>query len=194
MNRSRFLTALVLIMIITAGLFGCGTAPGDGTDPFSSSVLLASSAATFGGGSAIVMTGVVFTLSIGFMPGGPGVFDSLVLTPDDTGSSYIIVSSDDEDFITVTETLTNGVDENITFSYTGYPDGGGGSGGTTESGLFLGGVSGECLPDFTGFEIDYFKLTVNNLTLDVPGTDPNANGIWTDFSIDLQIGVYGHSL
>ena len=193
-NSARCFIALILIILIPISFFSCSMLPGDGTDPFSSSVLLASSALTVGGGSAIVMTGVVFTLSIGSMPGGPGVFDNLVLTPDQTGSSYTIVSSDDEDFFTVTETLTNGVDEYITFSFTGSPPGGGGAVSTTESGFFLGGVTGEYQPDFTGFEIDYFKLTINALTLDVPGSNPNGDGIWTGFSIDFQVEVYGHSI
>lgn len=29
-------------------------------------------------------------------------------------------------------------------------------------------VTGEYLPDFAGFKINYFKLTINSLTLDVP--------------------------
>jgi hypothetical protein len=187
MNKSRFLIAPVIIILVS--FFGCSTLPEE-----DGSTLLASSAVTRSGGSHTIATGVVFTLSEGIMPGGPGVFNSLVLTPDDTGSSYTIVSSDDEDFTTVTDTLTNGIDDYLSFQYTPYPGGGGSGGGTTESGLFLGGVTGECLPDFAGFQIDYFKLTINSLTLDVPGSDPNEDGIWTDYSIDLQIEVYGRSL
>ena len=193
-NRSRYLVVLVLIVLLPAGFFGCSTAPGDGTDPFPSSVLLASSAVTAGGGWAAVSTGIVFTLSIGMMPGGPGVFDSLVLTPENTGTTYRIVSSDDEDFLTVVDSFTNGADDFLTFQYDGYPSEGGGAGGSTESGFFLGGVTGEYLPDFTGLQIDYFTLTINTLTLDSPGSDPNEDGNWTDYDIELQIKVYGHAL
>ena len=55
-------------------------------------------------------------------------------------------------------------------------------------------VTGEYLPDFAGFKINYFKLTINSLTLDVPGSDPNEDGIWTDYSADLQIEVYGEKI
>lgn len=193
MKRTRFLIALFLILI-PVGFIGCGTAPGDGSDPFSSSVLLASSAVTVGGGFSAVSTSVVLTLSEGIMPGGPGVFDSIVLFPENVGTAYTIVSSDDEDFASVTDTLTNGIDDFLIFAFLFYPSGGGSTGGFTESGFFLGGVTGEYDPDFEGFEIDYFILTINSLTLDVPGSNPNGDGNWTDYSIDLQIEVYGHSL
>ncbi len=181
MKRVRYLIALILISIIPLSFFSCSMLPGDG------STLLASSAVTTIGGVGTVATSVVFTLSEGIMPGGPGVFDSLVLTPDDTGSSYTIVSSDDEDFASVTDTLTNGIDDPLMFVFLFYPSGGGGGNGSMESDFFLGGVTGEYLPDFAGFQIDYFTLTINTLTLDV-------NDTWTDYSIDLQIEVYGHSL
>jgi hypothetical protein len=172
--------------IILVCFFGCSVTPED------SAILLASSPITFGGGAASVATGVVLIFGIGIMPGESGIFDDIVLIPDNVGLTYTVTSSDDGDFATVTDALTNGIDDMISVELSLYPDGGGDGNGISESGVFLGGETGECIPDFVGFQIDYFGITSNSLTLDVPGSDPNKSGIWTDYSVDLQLKAHGH--
>ena len=47
------------------------------------------------------------------------------------------------------------------------------------------------LPDFQGYTIDAFGLKINDISFDSPGTDPNENGLWTDYSFDVTFNIYG---
>ncbi len=46
-------------------------------------------------------------------------------------------------------------------------------------------------PDFHGYEITRIDLTINNLAISSPGSNPNGDGIWTDYSLDGTFTVYG---
>jgi len=45
--------------------------------------------------------------------------------------------------------------------------------------------------DFYGYEITEIALTLNALTFDSPGSNPNKDGIWTDHSYDVTYTIYG---
>lgn len=45
--------------------------------------------------------------------------------------------------------------------------------------------------DFYGYEITEIALTLNALTFDSPGSNPNRDGVWTDHSYDVTYTIYG---
>ena len=67
------------------------------------------------------------------------------------------------------------------------PGGGGGGAGNTESVIFPGsnGI------DLEGCTIDSIDLLITDIVLDVPGTNPNSDGNWTDYSFTAQVVVNG---
>ena len=112
-------------------------------------------------------------------------------TPDDVDELFMINTSADGDFPTICDLLTNGTND---LCYVGYeiPDGGAGMGTPPEDFLFQGGVTGEFNPDFQGCTIHSIVITPTTLTLNTPGSDPNEDGIWTDFDFDIELKVYGY--
>ena len=45
--------------------------------------------------------------------------------------------------------------------------------------------------DFYGWQVTEISLTVNSLTFDTPGRNPNGDGIWTDYVYDVTFTIYG---
>lgn len=69
------------------------------------------------------------------------------------------------------------------------PPGGGLGDGGLESQLFFPAAAGISKIDFQGDEIESITLWLRALTLEIPGKDPNKDGIWTDFQISATIFV-----
>jgi hypothetical protein len=180
----KYLIVLLCFSFMFAAVFGCTQGI--------QSMLLASVSHNASGGVSVIATGIEIGLAVfESMPDGR-IFDEILLTPDDEGSEFTVYASDDASFQTITGLLTNGVDDRAGIFYDLEPVGEGGS-ANLESAFFEGGETGEYLPDFAGFQIDYFTLRIDTLTFDIPGSDPNEDGIWTDYSYTVQVKIYGHS-
>jgi hypothetical protein len=90
-------------------------------------------------------------------------------------------SSADPGFSDFVSHLTNGVNGSLVFSLKSTATGAQVGGAFTETEAF--GI----IPQ--GAQINGISLTINQFTLDSPGTDPNHNGLWTDGSCDFTMGV-----
>ena len=140
------------------------------------------------GGSSIFQHGE-FWFGPGYgVPGDPHLFDQIAFGTNDVGRTFTIASSlDDPDFNFVANALTNGVDQRFVF-FLGGSNNVGIVSGSLESQLFAGVGTG---PDLTGYQVQSFGLQINSATFQSPGQDPNHNGIWTDFSEQVTLNIYG---
>lgn len=90
--------------------------------------------------------------------------------------------------------LTDGVDESVSFDHRLIVGGAPSAGGTrsaSESEILIGGATGE---DFQDYAIDRIVMTIVSGMLDTPGSDPNNNGVWTDFSFTVRLDIFGEAL
>jgi Dockerin type I domain len=111
------------------------------------------------------------------------VFDNLLATPDDVGSTFTISSGPVFDL--AASVLTNGIDDSVTFRW--LIGGGGGGLVTMENRFFFDGSSGG--PDFQGNDITDISLVLDSLTIDPP-VDRDG-GIFTTYNMSLTIQVFG---
>jgi len=79
--------------------------------------------------------------------------------------------------------FTNGINDTIQLSV----QVGGSGGGEFESESSAFGTA----PDFAGYTITGIGFAINSLTIDSPGSDPNNDGVWTDYTYDIDFEVYG---
>jgi hypothetical protein len=146
------------------------------------------------GGEASITNSM--NLAFGFTPGPndhpvPMLFQGLWVTSRDTGHTYVQGPSDDAaDFNLYTSHLTDG-----RISYCCYIQtvglGGFAESGIPESQFFDSLPPGNNGIDLGGFTIDYYTLVFNTLNIVSPGSNPNGNGNWTDFSYSATFSVYG---
>lgn len=106
----------------------------------------------------------------------------------DIGSTFHITSADSASFDDCVTMLTNGIDEEVYMSSTIVVGGGSFTHGA-ESEKFI--KIGFDAPDFAGYEIQSIALKLNAMTIVSPGSNPNGDGNWTDFTIDADLEIYG---
>ena len=124
--------------------------------------------------------GRAFFSSIDFSLQWPGQSDrlfELALVEADSGQRFRLNSG--TEFDQMAGFLANGVDETL-----GIRTGNSGR-GANESLYFPG------LNDLPPFQITSIDLVINSITIDTPGRDPNGDGVWTDFSLNFHIEVFG---
>jgi hypothetical protein len=110
-------------------------------------------------------------------------FNVLAITPADTDLVFSITG---EAFDHFESYLTNGVNDYVGFLFCAEPVGGNCVGFASSEASRLGGN-----PDFSGKAITGLELRVNSLTLETPAHDPNGDGIWTNFDLDMNFVVSG---
>ena len=110
------------------------------------------------------------------------VFD-LILSEDDVGKTFMVSSG--TEFDEAVALMTNGVDDIvIEFGLLAGEV-------NLESITFFGDPTGASGIDFAGSTIESISLTVNNLTFNTPGSDPNGDGIWTEVDFNSTVRVNG---
>jgi len=107
-------------------------------------------------------------------------------TTQDIGKAVTIDASNDPNFGAFVGLLTDGMGELQDFSQSFGPNSQGG--GVTLSNhedffLYNNGVGPQLQPGSVGS----LTLTLNSLTLNSPGTNPNGNGVWTDVKSNFMI-------
>jgi len=102
-----------------------------------------------------------------------------------TWATFVLDANNEADFLDAKVSLENGLFNAVVFG-----DGLGFTFVTVESVFFNPLPVGNNGVDFQGFSIGSIALTVDNLTLVSPGTNPNGNGIWTDILFRGTISVY----
>lgn len=112
-----------------------------------------------------------------------------VVTPFDVGKTFRQSSATSESFGFFASMLSSGTDD--AFLIGNYLPSGGGSGVANYESAFLSKFVPTQSVDFYGYEITEVGLTVDSLTIDSPGQNPNGDGLWTDYSYDVTFTIYG---
>jgi hypothetical protein len=118
------------------------------------------------------------------------LFDDIILTLGDVGRTFMASTDGYSDLDGFAERLTNGVDELFGVGSKIRVGLGGGSGISfwSESEFFASFLPPGAV-DFSGHLIDEVTLTLDALTLDTPGSDPNGDGLWTDITAEITVTV-----
>lgn len=136
------------------------------------------------GGSRQIVTGGTMSLWMNLYPGSVDpVSISWVISNNDIGDTFFSDAESGPGFSRVVDYLTNGQNDSVGIAFLG--------GGHFISEDTMTDVMGIPQVDFYGYDITRIGLTVNNLTFDTPGSNPNGNGIWTDYSYDVSTSFYG---
>jgi len=137
------------------------------------------------GGIALVYTGLDVEFSVG---NSPLLFD-MDIEPNDAGQAFVATAANNPNFNQVCNWLTNGTDDPFRIASWTIPGGAGTSTYPPESLVFadttLNGI------DLEGSVIESITFSIEEFTLDSPGSNPNGNGIWTDHNYYLTVTVEG---
>ena len=141
------------------------------------------------GGCSAIYEGIEINIVFGgdgTGAGGSRLFESIVFTPSEVGTTVTVTKDDDPEFNEVVAILTNGVNDPLVFEAIGHPYGCINGDGGSEAGSFFGDPSGANGIDFQGFTITSIGLRMDALTLDIQ-SDRN----WTDFFTTYTIIIEG---
>lgn len=111
------------------------------------------------------------------------VFSGLLLTPGDAGSTHVATAASDPNFGFVVAMLTNGVDDTAWTVVSDDLATGSASNTALESVRIHGGLSGLLIPDLVGHTISSIVLEIDVVEISSPGSDPNLDGVWTDYRL-----------
>jgi len=184
-SKKQLSVSIIGAAFIALAVGGAAHAAVLGTEDFTSS-----------GGISDIFNEFKVTLAIGPASVGPGpnasspatnapLFGGTSITSADVGRTFTVTQDTDPNFNNFAALLTDGKPDKVTLSL--------GSGSLDRAGLFLS-KSGRLFggdTDLFGNTINSVSLRLNSLTLDTPGTNPNNDGIWTDFSFDGTVTVDG---
>lgn len=186
LSRPGLFAALALCLLTATACGGGGGGSGPAPE-----VLLTQLDRSLSGGTSVITNYLDFRLS-----GGPNGTDHT--TPI---ASFLGVSASGHVFTAdpthpahadLVAALTNGVDEEVNFRT--LPGGSGGSGWSASEDFFFGmGNVGGLTPDASGYVITRIELEVHSIGLTSPGADPNNNGVWTDYSFNVSLRVFGRA-
>lgn len=153
--------------------------------------LLATYDSILAGGSGHVfdsVTGSTYLSDVFNAPDGFGtLFEEIVIFDGETRVDTV-TDSDDPDFAAYAELLTDGIDW---WLYDGFEFAGG-----SRTAFHLESVRLDFTDpqhrgvDLSGYEIESVTRTMT-VMLDSPGSDPNGNGIWTDFEVNTVFEIHG---
>lgn len=137
------------------------------------------------GGARVITSGVEFswtdereTISL----------DWGVVTPLDVGETFTQTAVTSPDFNFFASLLTSGTDDQL-FIWLHHPVGGAGT--LAPESYWLNKFIQTETVDFYGWQVTEISLTVNSLTIDTPGRNPNGDGIWTDYFYDVTFTIHG---
>jgi len=137
-----------------------------------------------GGGTQKIVTEAPMSLWMNFVPPLPNpVCISWVISENDVGDTLFHDAESDPGFSGVVDYLINGQHD-----YVGIHFLGGGRNITEDAMTDAMGIQ---QVDFFGYDITRIGLTVHYLTFDTPGSNPNGDGIWTDYSYEVSTSFYG---
>jgi hypothetical protein len=152
--------------------------------------------AHFGTSGGVATVSGAMTMSLGqlsfwgFVTPGQTLFSNLILTPDMVGQTFIDTASSEPYYANFVSLLTDGVSERVGLAWDLFPGGGGGTRGGPEPTFFDTHPSDWNGVDLQGYPITGIGLTLNQLSMASPGSNPTGTGNWTDYSFDATISVY----
>ena len=169
---------LALSTLTTAALAGCSDANSPAPD-----ILAVASLTSSGGGNAVTSQ-IIFRVSINGAAGD----DTLLLDTLQNGDRGLDIVASGAEFQRGAARLSNNVNESIE-RYVSFPTGGSGGTFITEATLFQG-RPGNGL-DFSGYTVTGVTYHVDSILLLSPGSNPNADGNWTDYYLRGSLIVFG---
>ena len=191
MERHEIQNRGLLLVLTLLVLGGCG-----GDDPVAPESPSAEVLGVMGfdqrGGSLSFPNSLVLSLSVGVSSPAPALLFEFEATEDSSGSVITVDASTNPEFRDAVSLLQNGVDNLLELAAKLLPGGGGGATIPLESASFDGGISGEYLPDFAGARITHVIIAIDEISFVTPGSDPNGDGNWTDYSSSGRIVIMGH--
>ncbi len=116
---------------------------------------------------------------------------TVILQDGDMGIRRTFDAENSPNFVAFSEMMTNGIDDTMRLTAWRLPGGLPMSVGSSESVLFMGGLTGDMNPDLAGAQITKVMMTIRMVIISVPGHDPNGNGNWTDYNITIDYFVFG---
>ncbi|NIT60734.1 MAG: PEP-CTERM sorting domain-containing protein [Aliifodinibius sp.] len=138
------------------------------------------------GGASVIVSAVEFS----WTDHGPTkLLDWGVVTPSDVGETFTQSPVTSPNFDFFASLLTSGTDDILCIQIY-FPDHSYHGRQALESYWFNKFIQTENV-DFYGWQVTEISLTVNSLTIDTPGRNPNGDGIWTDCAYDVTFTIYG---
>jgi hypothetical protein len=129
-------------------------------------------------------------ITLGYTGPTNTIFGQFTFHTSDVGSTFSIDQSSDPGFISFLARATNGTPN--TLAETFYVGGNQSGKEVTEpifyTGFPYGGNNGL---DLGGFQIQRIDLTLNSLAFSSPGSNPNGDGIWTDYGWSATVSFIG---
>jgi hypothetical protein len=132
------------------------------------------------------------TVWLGYLPANDPfepqhhLFENFTLTPADVGRTLTATAQSDSDFPGFVGLLRNGVNDIAMFGglnpFTGA--------GQYENGFWKQRPPGNNGIDLRGFSVGRITLTIDSLSINSPGENPNGDGLWTDFAFYGTVRVY----
>ena len=113
------------------------------------------------------------------------------VTTSDVGKTFIQSSVTSPRFDLFASLLTSGTDDLLAI-LRHFPGVGGAGRESLESYWLNKFIQTETV-DFYGWQVTEISLIVNSLAFDSPGSNPNGDGIWTDYVYDVTFTIYGIS-
>lgn len=105
------------------------------------------------------------------------------LAQSDVGNPFKVTPGNTANFSQIETLLTNGANDLITFGISGN------RGLSSSVGRFESSFTLNDAVDFKGFDLRSLTVTVDSLEVASPGTNPNGDGIWSDFSAAYSLKV-----
>jgi hypothetical protein len=128
----------------------------------------------------------------GSTPDQPTLFETGTWSIADIGTTRLATASLDPDFTAFAGYLTDGVggyDQLIDFLLDGIN--GGGVGYSDFEAAYVYGNPSDPRVDLHGYRVDSLALRLDSLTVATPGSNPNHDGIWTDYSAHFTLSAFG---
>jgi hypothetical protein len=129
------------------------------------------------------------TIQLGYFDGvffnDSPLFEQFQLTPSDIGRTFTLTASDEPDFSSFVQMLTNGFNDGL-----GISDNLDIITAKAEPEFFTLLAPGNNGVDLQGFQIGSIAMHIDNLIVDSPGSDPNSDGLWTDAVFEGTFTVY----
>lgn len=121
---------------------------------------------------------------------GLDLYESSILSQSDEGRILVADASSDPDFGAIAAQLTNGYAYDKVFVEVRAIEASAAGAPWDES--FWAAHPGSTAPaDFSNYILERLELVIERSSWNSPGSNPNSNGVWTDFQIDARLDFYG---
>jgi hypothetical protein len=152
-----------------------------------------------GGGAALVSDHLRLDIFYPAFFGSPDpsnppsdLFRQFAIHASDVGTIYTLDQTNGgPNFEAFVAFLTNGINDPLTVLAGPGDFGGGGTVPGYENTILTGLPFGSNGFDLHGFNISHITLEFTELTIVSPGSDPNHNGQWTDYTCMADVRIYG---